>query len=752
MINSTTGQTISFPNIPDSVAKPYSIALRLTLSLALTVAVISLFAATTIYIHTHNTMEKKLEEEADEMLNFLVGALTIPLWDLNEQTVESIGNTLFQNKLVSSIVIKKRSGKILYSSTRKKIGEINIQRKEQISHQSEHLGEIEIELTRKSIADSLYELSWSLGTMTAFGFISLLLFTGLFIRRYLKLPLDILNLNIQDYVAGRYNSWKALPYAEFQKVEQVLVEMGSTIQQQMDTIQQQMDSLKQSEEKYRVLFESFPLGITITDHEGSILEINQMAEQLLEVPNTEHKKRSIDGKEWTIIRTDGTPMPVDEYASVKALKENRIVKNVEMGFVKTYGNVIWLNVTAAPIPLKKYGLAITYSDITEKQHIEKQLQQAQKMEAIGILAGGIAHDFNNILVPIIGYTEMLSEEIPKESPLRPSLDEIYAASMRAKDMVRQILTFSRQEHGEVKLMKMHHIVKEALKLIRSTIPATIDIKNYVSKDCGAINADPTQIHQIVMNLATNAYHAMEETGGIMTISLKEVELNEQDIIGQDIQKGIYACLTVSDTGIGIPDDIKEKIFDPFFTTKKQGKGTGLGLSSVHGIVTSSGGAIRLNSEIGKGTEFNIYLPVAESYFKKDDVLQATIPTQGGNERILLVDDEAVLITLQKAMLERLGYQVTSRSSSIEALEAFRANPDKFDIVITDMAMPNMSGDKLAVELIKIRPDIPVLLCTGFSTIMSEEKALSMGIKGFLMKPVAIRDIDKKIRGVLDSNK
>ncbi|MBF0304008.1 MAG: response regulator, partial [Desulfamplus sp.] len=379
-------------------------------------------------------------------------------------------------------------------------------------------------------------------------------------------------------------------------------------------------------------------------------------------------------------------------------------------------------------------------------------QQAQKMEAIGVLAGGIAHDFNNILSPIIGYTEMLSEEIPKESPLRPSLDEIYAASMRAKDMVRQILTFSRQEKGEVKLMKMQHIVKEALKLIRSTIPATIDIKDNIRKECGLINADPTQIHQIVMNLATNAYHAMEETGGTMTISLKEVELNEQDIVGQDIQKGIYACLTVSDTGVGIPEDIRDKIFDPFFTTKKQGKGTGLGLSSVHGIVTSCGGFIRLNSEIGKGTEFNIYLPVAESYLKKDDVLQVNIPMQGGNERILLVDDEVVLITLQKAMLERLGYHVTSRTSSIEALEAFRANPDKFDIVITDMTMPSMSGDKFALELIKIRPDIPILLCTGFSTIMSEEKALSMGIKGFLMKPVTISDLDKKIRDVLKPNK
>jgi len=388
-------------------------------------------------------------------------------------------------------------------------------------------------------------------------------------------------------------------------------------------------------------------------------------------------------------------------------------------------------------------------DITDIKTIEAQLQQAQKMEAVGVLAGGIAHDFNNILVPIMGYTEMLSDDIPKKSPLRSSLDEIYAASMRAKDMVRQILTFARQEKSEVKLMKMQYIVKEALKLIRSTVPATIEIRHDISNDCGVINADPTQIHQIVMNLTTNAYHAMEETGGTMKISLKELELNEQDAVSLNIAKGIYACLTVSDTGTGIPDDIKEKIFDPFFTTKKQGKGTGLGLSSVYGIVKSCGGAVRLHSEIGKGTEFNIYIPVAESYLKKDDTMRVKSPIHGGTERILLVDDEAVLIALQKGMLERLGYQVTSRSSSIEALEAFRASPDKFDMVITDMAMPVMSGDKLAVELIKIRPDIPILLCTGFSTVLSEEKALSMGIRGFVMKPITISELDKKIRDALD---
>ncbi|MBF0233996.1 MAG: response regulator [Desulfamplus sp.] len=390
-----------------------------------------------------------------------------------------------------------------------------------------------------------------------------------------------------------------------------------------------------------------------------------------------------------------------------------------------------------------------YKAVYQKNEIEKKLQQAQKMEAIGTLAGGIAHDFNNILSPIMGHTELLVYDIPEESPLRDSLNEIKAASMRAKDLVRQILTFSRQQDSEFVLMKIQYVVKEVLKLLRSTIPSTIEIKHSIRNECGLIKADPTQIHQIVMNLATNAYHAMEETGGTMTVALKEVELDEHESLSLDIKQGTYACLTVSDTGTGIPEDVKEKIFDPFFTTKEKGKGTGVGLAVVHGIVKSSGGAICVNSEPGKGTEFNIYLPVVESYLKKDDALKVKMLIQGGTERVLLVDDEDSLIKLQEGMLKRLGYQVTSRTSSIEALEAFRASPYKFDLIITDMAMPNMSGDKLAVELIKIRPDIPVLLCTGFSTIISEEKALAMGIKGFLMKPVTISDLDRKIRDVLD---
>ena len=387
-------------------------------------------------------------------------------------------------------------------------------------------------------------------------------------------------------------------------------------------------------------------------------------------------------------------------------------------------------------------------DITERVQAEMRIQQSQRMESIGTLAGGIAHDFNNILFPILGHTEMLLEDIPEDSPFQDSLKAIHTSALRAKDLVKQILTFSRQDSSELNLIKIQPIVKEALKLIRSTIPTTIEIKQDISPACGVIKADPTQIYQIVMNLATNAYHAMEEIGGELKVGLKQIELGTLDLINPDMTPGQYACLTVVDTGMGMDKKLTQKIFDPFFTTKTIGKGTGMGLSVVHGIVTSMNGAIHVYSEPGKGTVFNVYLPVEKS-FSTEPITNSNVKFQTGTEQILLVDDEEAILSLEKQILERLGYQVTSRISSTEALEAFRAAPDKFDLVITDMAMPNMPGNKLSVELIKIRPDIPVLLCTGFSETMSEKKAASLGIKGFLLKPIVMKDLAQKIRDVLD---
>ncbi len=412
------------------------------------------------------------------------------------------------------------------------------------------------------------------------------------------------------------------------------------------------------------------------------------------------------------------------------------------------------------------GIIGNVRDITKEKKMEKEkiemqarLHQAQKMEAIGTLAGGIAHDFNNILSPIMGSTELLLMDIPEDSPFRENLDRIYTGAIRARDLVKQILTFARQNKtDQLILMKVQPVLKEALKFIRSAIPATINIKQDIRTDCGAIKADPTQIYQVIINLATNAYHAMEDTGGELKVIFEEIELKSSDMINFDmdfdIKPGRYALLTVADTGVGMDNELIKKIFTPFFTTKEKGKGTGIGLSIVYGIVKSAGGAVRVTSCIDKGTEFNVFFPIVENPSEKQNFQnQKQKQIQGGTEHILLVDDEENIIKMEKKMLENfLGYKVTSYTSSLEALEVFRTTPDKFDLIITDMAMPDMSGDKLSAELIKIRPDIPILICTGFNETISKDKMASLGISDFLLKPVLMKDFAGKIRVILDKNK
>jgi PAS domain S-box-containing protein len=384
----------------------------------------------------------------------------------------------------------------------------------------------------------------------------------------------------------------------------------------------------------------------------------------------------------------------------------------------------------------------------DRKKLEHQLQQAQKMEAIGTLAGGIAHDFNNILAAIIGYTELAKSSLPDGSDVIKDLNNVLKSGSRAIGLVKQILSFSRQDESEDILLQPAVIAGNVVDMIRPTIPATIDINVSVDRKTSPILIDPTKLHQIVMNLCTNAFHAMEETGGKLDISLKEITLAKDDLVNKPNTKpGNYIQLSVSDSGMGMTQEVKDKIFDPYFTTKGVGKGTGMGLSIVHGIVKSYEGYISFYSQVGEGTAFHVFLPVVDQDGVIDIEAQEVIPV--GVERILFVDDEEILTEMGKDMLERLGYNVTTENSSIEALETFRYNPGKFDLVITDQTMPGLSGVDLSRMMLQIRHDIPIILCTGYSSIISEEKAVSMGIKRFVLKPLTRKDMASLIREVLD---
>ena len=421
-------------------------------------------------------------------------------------------------------------------------------------------------------------------------------------------------------------------------------------------------------------------------------------------------------------------------------------------------SIILLNTANALESLEFYSLLRNQNEVLEQMveertqtlaKYERQLQQVLKIQAIGTLAGGIAHDFNNILFPIVGYTELTMDEVTEDSVAHSNLEEILKAANRAKELVKQILTFSRQSGQERKPVEVHHVVNEALKLLRASIPASIEIVHDIDENCAPVMGDATQIHQVIMNLCTNAYQAMQDKGGKLEISLKEMYVGyEQTVQKIGMQPGKHVQLLVKDEGCGMDASVLDRIFEPYYTTKEQGKGTGLGLSVIHGIVKNHRGDITASSTPGKGAVFTVLLPVIED----EDVQTEYEPVNGvekGTERILLVDDEEQIVSMQRQMLENMGYKVTTRTSSVEALKEFKKQPQIYDLVITDMTMPHMTGDELAQKLLDVKPGIPVILCTGFNEDITEEKALEMGIQKFIMKPVIKNDLATTIRSVLD---
>jgi len=387
------------------------------------------------------------------------------------------------------------------------------------------------------------------------------------------------------------------------------------------------------------------------------------------------------------------------------------------------------------------------AEMVERQRLTEELRQVQKMEAVGRLAGGVAHDFNNILAAMIGYTELAAHNISASSLAWHQLREVLRAGQRAKALVQQILTFSRRTEQAHTPVQLPPLVEEALALLRASLPSTIEICQDIDPKVGAVLADPTQLHQVIINLCANAEHAMRQTGGVLAIRLEAVEVDTALAVQYPtLHLGPHVRLTVRDTGQGMPPDVVERIYDPFFTTKATGEGTGIGLSVVHGIVAKHGGTIKVESRVGAGTTFMIYLPCIPWDIVGEVPAEETLPH--GQGRLLLVDDEPMLVRLGYSVLTQLGYDVTAYTSSTSALAAFQEAPHHFDLVITDYTMPQMTGDVLTRALRRLRPDIPIILETGFSHTIDAEQAAALGIDAFLLKPWTVRELARTIQQVL----
>ncbi|RJP93705.1 MAG: response regulator [Desulfobacteraceae bacterium] len=507
------------------------------------------------------------------------------------------------------------------------------------------------------------------------------------------------------------------------------------------------NDLKENEEKYRMLFKSASDAIFLVDVETmALLDANEAASRLYGYGHEE------------FLKMKATDVSAETEKTIRVIQVDAATEIPVRYHRKKDGAVFPVEITANYFTFNGRKTNISsIRDISSRLKIEKEkrefdahLRQMQKLEAIGTLAGGIAHDFNNILSSIIGFTELSLDAVSKDTELANYLQEVFAAGNRAKDLVKQILTFARKTDDNITPLQIGRIVKEAAKFLRASIPATIDIVTHIECDA-LVMADPVRIHQVLMNLCTNAAHAMDDAGGKLEIGLSLTELDESHVrLDPELKAGEYVKLTVSDTGSGIPAEIMGSIFEPYFTTKPPGEGTGLGLAMVHGIVKSCGGHIRVESEAGKGTLFTLFFPAtAQTPVDKRYIAEA-LP--GGNERILLVDDELPITRISTQMLEGLGYHVTALTSSVEALALFASSPDDFDLIITDMTMPEMTGDKLAMELLKIDPDIPIIACTGHSKKITDEQAAQIGIKALAFKPIVRTVLARTVRKVLDEGK
>ena len=568
------------------------------------------------------------------------------------------------------------------------------------------------------------------------GLITSVLF-ALMLGRALSFPIKRLTLGTHELAKGNF-AYQLDVYKDDE-----IGQLALSFNQMAEKLQRTMVSKKYLDD----LLNSIVDSIIVFDLTGAIVKANEFTISFLGYNSM---------NEFCRISSDNifSNASGDKYTISTLIEKERII-NSETSFSRKDGGIIPVLFSSSLLRDQQgetIGVVCVAKADTERKafeeknrHIALELEQSRKMVSIGTLAGGIAHEFNNILGSMLGYAELAQEGVPDGSVAKADLDNVLKAGKRAADLVKQILTFSHKGDGELKPIKIHHVIKEATKLLQSTTPPAVQVSQNICTDCKSVLADPTMIHQLLINLYTNAVQAMKGKGHL-EISLREI-IHNDETGPLKLHPGEYVKLTISDNGPGIEEAIKYQIFDPFFTTKEVGQGTGMGLSVVHGIVQRFGGLITVESEPGKGASFHVYFPAVHAEPEHFEENRGPILT--GNEHILYVDDEIMLAHMGKQLLEKLGYKVSVRTSSVEALEAFRAQPEKYDLIVTDQLMPNINGDEFAESVLEIRHDIPIILCTGYSSAITKDRAREIGIRGFIMKPVDKRVLANTIRQVLD---
>ncbi len=752
-----------------NLLKQKSIRNRFTLGLVAIITGIVLLFSMALIFYNSRSVEEQLNDKLNKIMNFAAESLPTALWHYNNNYVIDYIESLFQYEDIvfasvmvkDEVVVKKsRQGdeKHPFSYFKESVKYISVE--EAITYKDVTVGILRLVISRERIRELVISTS-SLSLVILFVVNLLVLYLNYYMSNwYLFNPLSELENSVKAISRGELDvkidtsgedeiGQLARSFDQMMINLKIVTASRDDLNKEIVDRKQAEKELRNNEEKFRALFEQSGGYCMILDPNTS-----DGIPLIVEANNEACLAHGYQPEEFI-----GRPVAdIDSEAEKPLVKQrtNEIMTGkpfyCEIEHVRKDGTTFFVAVNAKRIDIGDGPPLIltTEYDITERKKLESKLIQAQKMEAIGILAGGIAHDFNNILTAIMGFSDLILADVKKGSTMEGDILEIVTAAKRARDLINQVLVFARQTDEKLIPMRLDMVANEVLKLIRSSIPTSIEIKSKIESK-SRIEGNPTQCHQIFMNLCTNAAYAMENEGGILEISVRDIDIKPNASIAKgDLSPGEYVKIAIKDTGVGIPNNIIKSIFDPYFTTKPPGEGTGLGLSVVHGIVESYGGKILVDSMPNIGTEFTIFIPIVKRSEKHVSEQKQDLPK--GTEHILVVDDEIAITKVLSRTLQQLGYSITRRNSSLEALELFKIKPNHFDLVITDMTMPNMTGDKLAIEIISIRPSIPVILCTGYSKNITTEKVLETGIRALVHKPIINADLARTIRTVLDDKK